>query len=78
MKTTVELPDSLLREAQAVARARRVTLRELITEGLRTQIEREKQPKEPFRLRDGSQHLGKMLVESWPEIRRIIYEGRGE
>ncbi len=78
MKTTVELPDSLLREAKAVARAKRVTLRQLITEGLRTQIEHEKQPKEPFRLRDGSRHLGKMLVETWPEIRRIIYEGRGE
>jgi hypothetical protein len=78
VKTTVELPDSLLREAKAVARARRVTLRQLIADGLRTQIEREQRRKEPFRLRDGSAHLGKMLVESWPEIRRIIYEGRGE
>lgn len=79
MKTTLDLPDSLLAEAKALARERKLTLRQLMEEGLRTVMERHRQPAAPFRLRDASQPLGEMLVEdSWPVIRKIIYEGRGE
>lgn len=40
MKTTVELPDSLVAEARALARARGSTLRELVTAGLRAELDR--------------------------------------
>jgi hypothetical protein len=78
MKTTVEIADSLFDEAKACAEARRVSLRQLIEEGLRAVIEREGVRK-PFRLRDGS-FGGQGLKEdlSWEEIRKRAYEGRGE
>lgn len=77
MKTTVELPDSLLEEAKAYARRRRVPLRQVLQEGLRRVMEEEPRAR-PFRLRDASRDLGPMQVETWSEIRRIIYSGRGE
>ena len=40
MKTTVELPDALASEAKRVARAQGVTLRELMIEGLRSELGR--------------------------------------
>ena len=79
MKTTLDLPDSLLAEAKAIARERHLTLRQLMEEGLRAAMERHRSPAIPFRLRDTSRPLGEMLVEdSWPVIRTIVYEGRGE
>lgn len=77
MKTTVEIADSLLKEAKACAEARHVPLRQLIEEGLRTVVERER-PKKKFKLRDGSfRGEGLQGNLSWEEIREIIYEGRG-
>jgi hypothetical protein len=78
MKTTVELPDSLLEEVKAYARRRRVPLRQVLQEGLRLALDQEPDGKRPFRLRDASRDLGPMRVENWPEIRRVIYSGRGE
>jgi len=79
MKTTLDLPDSLLAEAKAIARARHLTLRQLMEEGLRAAMDRHRQPAPSFRLRDTSRPLGEMLAEdSWPAIRKTIYEGRGE
>ena len=40
MKTTVELPDTLFRQAKALAAARGVTLRHLFTEALEEQLRR--------------------------------------
>ena len=40
MKTTVELPDVLFRQAKALAAARGVTLRRLFTEALEEQLRR--------------------------------------
>lgn len=78
MKTTVELPDSLLEEAKAYARRRGVPLRQVLQEGLRLVMDQEPRGRRPFRLRDASRDLGPMQVETWPEIRRILYSGRGE
>jgi len=79
MKTTVEIPDSLFREAKACAESRGVPMREIIEEGLRAVIQRDRARSKPFHLRDGS-FGGKGLPEdlSWSEIRRTIYSGRGE
>ena len=40
MKTTIELPDALAEEAKALAHNQGVTLRELVVDGLRSELER--------------------------------------
>ncbi len=80
MKTTVELPDSLLDEAKRVAARQDTTLRVLIIEGLRRVISERKRT-QAFRLRKAS-FRGKGLqpdVEgaSWERIREMAYEKRG-
>jgi hypothetical protein len=44
MKTTIEVPDALAVEAKALAHRQGVTLRELVVEGLRAEVERRSQP----------------------------------
>ena len=79
MKTTVEIADSLLAAAKSTADARGLTLRELIEEGLRSVLERERLQATRFRLRDGSfGGQGLQADIDWSEIRRKVYEGRGE
>ena len=79
MRTSLDIPDPLLRKAKAIARARRTTVRQLVLEGLRRVLE---QPaKKTERLEDWS-FGGKGLVEGlqwddWDEILRRSYEGRG-
>ena len=79
MKTTVDIPDSLFREAKACAESRGIPLRQVVEEGLRTVIQQNKRIHKKFRLRDSS-FGGKGLQSnlSWPEIRQKIYSGRGE
>lgn len=52
MKTTIDIPDALLAEAQDLARRRGTTLKALTTEGLRKVIAEKKATKKPFKLRD--------------------------
>jgi len=78
VKTTIEISDSLFEEAKSWAAARGVPLRQIVEEGLRTVIQT-KERATPFRLRDGSfGKPGKRDSRPWPEIRGIIYGGRGE
>ncbi len=76
MKTTVDLPDSLLREAQESARATNTTLRALIEDGLRTVLAR-RQATTEFTLRDASVAGQGVRPElrgaSWERIRDEIY-----
>jgi hypothetical protein len=53
MKTTLDIPDSLLREARKVAARERTTLRALVEQGLR-QVVTEKRRRAEFRLREAS------------------------
>jgi hypothetical protein len=76
MKTTVNLPDELLREAQELARRERTTLRELIETGLRTVV-KQRSGKTRFVLEDVSVN-GRGLQPafrgaSWEQIRDEIY-----
>jgi hypothetical protein len=80
MKTTVELPDSLLNEAKRVAAREDTTLRVLIIEGLRKVIAERKRVR-AFRLRKAT-FRGKGLNPdaagaSWERIREMAYEKRG-
>jgi hypothetical protein len=79
MKTTVELPDDLLREAQGLARAEGTTMKSLLEEGLREVIARHKE-RGPFALRDASVTGHGLTPEfadaTWAEIREAGYGGR--
>ena len=44
MKTTIELPDDLVRQVRDVARESGVTMRELVVEGLRSELARRTTP----------------------------------
>jgi hypothetical protein len=80
MKTTVELPDSLLREAKRVALRERTTVRALIERGLRAVIH-DRRPTGRFALRQAS-FKGDGLVagtslRDWDAIRDLTYSERG-
>ena len=79
-KTTVEISDSLLRDARKLAAREGITLRMLIERGLRHVIAETKQSK-PFKLRDAGFEGRGLQAEfrdaSWEQLRDLIYEGRG-
>ena len=80
MKTTIDIADTLLKEARKVAAKKQLTLRALVEEGLRDVIA--KQDSEgKFKLRKAS-FKGKGLRdefrgESWNKIREAAYEDHG-
>jgi predicted transcriptional regulator len=82
MKTTIELPDALFKEARRYAEAHHVTMKTLVEQGLR-RVLAEREQAAPFKLRDGSFDGGSGMspeLKSWEQIRDIIYdprEGRG-
>ena len=80
MKTTVEISDSLLREARELAAREGVTLRTLVERGLhRVVAETKRSP--PFKLRRASFKGTGLQAEvrdaSWERLRDLAYEGRG-
>ncbi len=80
MKTTVEIPDSLLEQAKRVALKEGTTVRALVEEGLRRIVNEHQQPGK-FRLRKasfkGNGLQPSMSGASWQQIRDAAYEGRG-
>ena len=80
MKTTIEIPDSLLAEVRRLAAREGTTVRALVEQGLRTLIADRKRSG-AFRLRKAS-FKGNGLQPgvasaSWERIRDMAYEGRG-
>jgi len=77
METTIEIPDGLFDQVTQFAHAHALTVQEVVESGLRKVIA-EEPPAKPFRLRDTSVGEGGMVKDfTWPELRAIIYEGRG-
>jgi hypothetical protein len=79
MRTSVDIPDPLLKRAKRLARERSTTLRQLLVDGLRLVVERGEEPA-PYRMQDCSHGSGG-LVEglSWSDTERIdelTYEDR--
>lgn len=77
IKTTVNLPDALLREAQELARRDQTTLRELIETGLRAVV-KQRGNTSSFLLEDASVD-GHGLQQDyrgarWDQIRDAIYD----
>jgi hypothetical protein len=80
MKTTFDIPDSLLNEARRAAAKRGTTLRSLVEEGLR-RVLGERHGPQGFRLRKvtfaGAGLRDDLAGAGWDEVRRRAYEGRG-
>jgi Arc/MetJ family transcription regulator len=76
MKTTVDIPDALMREAQEAARADHTTVKALIEAGLRTVLE-ERGSRPGFVLRDasvdGQGRQRDFQQASWEQIREAVY-----
>jgi predicted transcriptional regulator len=79
MKTTVELPDELLREVQRLARAEGTTMRSLMEEGLREVIARHVAAGR-FSLRDASvpgEGVSAQFADAtWAQLREAAYGDR--
>jgi len=80
MKITIELPDSLWKEAKKFAAKEGSTIRALVERGLR-RVVAERKSRGKFRLRTAS-FPGKGLQSGvgepiWKRIRESIYKGRG-
>lgn len=81
MRTSVDIPDPLLRRAKKLARERGTTLRALVLDGLARVLAGGAAPAKRYRVKDCS-FKGDGLVEGlqwgdWDEIRERIYEGHG-
>ncbi|MGD9584666.1 MAG: hypothetical protein AB7V26_13495 [Lysobacterales bacterium] len=80
MKTTIELPERLVKQARRVARAEGATLRALVEEGLqhalRVRLLREK-PGLCFPSFGGSGLTPAFRDADWAQIRDEVYRGRG-
>jgi hypothetical protein len=80
VKTTVNISDSLLREARKVAARQGLTLRALIERGLHRVLS-EPNREAPFKLRrasfKGKGHQPERCEDPWDSIRALAYEGRG-
>jgi hypothetical protein len=79
MKTTVQLPDNLLRQAKRVAIKRRTTVKALLEQGLRRVIE--ERPDGGFSLRRatfrGDGLVAGRSLQDWDSIRDLGYAERG-
>ena len=80
MKTTIEISDSLLREARKVAAREGITLRALVERGLHRVVAETKEGP-AFKLRrasfKGKGRVAELGDASWDKLRDLAYEGRG-
>jgi CRISPR/Cas system-associated protein Csm6 len=80
MKTTIQIPDSLLEEVRKLAQREHTTMKVIVEMGLR-RIVSERKRRSRFRLRKAT-FKGKGLQPhlaggSWDQIRELSYKGRG-
>jgi hypothetical protein len=81
MKTTIDIPDGLLRQARRLARERGTTLKAVIETALRDALAAGKKPPGKFSLETHT-FRGRGLQpglswDDWSAIRSMSYEGRG-
>jgi hypothetical protein len=80
MKTTIQIPDSLLEEVRKLAQQEHTTMKVIVEMGLR-RIVSERKRRSRFRLRKAT-FKGKGLQPHltgtpWDQILQLSYEGRG-
>ena len=80
MRTTLDLPDPLFRQAKRLARERKIPFRALVADALRRVIS-ERAPRRTFKLAERSFGDGGLVDgltwSNWEQIRDLIYEGHG-
>lgn len=80
MRTSVDIPDHLLRQAKRAARERGTTLRQLLVDGLRSVVAAGERAR-PHRLKDLSFGEGGLVAGlSWSDAERmdtLVYGDRG-
>jgi hypothetical protein len=80
MKTTIDIPDSLMARCKKVISEQHVTFRSLVEEGLDRVLD-ERIHRKPFKLRSipfrGGGFQPGFDEASWERIRDVVYEGRG-
>jgi len=80
MKTTIDIPDTMMARCKKVIGEQRVTFRSLVEEGLDRVLE-ERLRREPFKLRKvqfrGGGFQPGFDEAGWERIRDAAYEGRG-
>jgi len=80
MKTTIDIPDSLMARCKQTAAEQNVTFRQLVEEGLQHVLD-ERNHREPFRLREvpfrGGGFKPGFDQTNWDAIREAVYEGHG-
>jgi hypothetical protein len=77
VKTTIDIADTVLKEAKLIAAREGTTLRSLVEEGLRRVIEDREQQKSGFRLRDGTFRGGGggapgVDPDDWMSIKHLV------
>lgn len=78
MKTTVEIPDPLFREAKAFAARNGIPMREMFERGLETVLCGSKPAARRFRLKTvTTKGQGLVCKDDWGTIRALVYEGHG-
>lgn len=80
MKTTIDLPDELVKQARRVARQEGATLRALVEEGLQRSLEARRQAGRrqlDFPSYGGSGLTGEFEGVPWSRIRDEIYQEHG-
>ena len=80
MKTTIEIPDALLKEAKDVAAARGTTLKELVATGLHAVVHDARNPLHVSYRRHtvaGNGLQPGVSAGNWETIRSLAYEGQG-
>ncbi len=76
MKTTIEIPDALFREAKQYAARRGLPLREVFESGLRAVLRGSRRSPRRFRLKTvTTKGEGLVCDGDWAAIRSLIYEG---
>jgi len=78
MKTTIEIPDPLFKQARRYAEARRITMKAVVEQGLRAVLAESREPA-TFKLADGSVGGNGLSPEfreaGWDILSEAIYPG---
>jgi hypothetical protein len=78
MKTTVEIPDALFREAKQYAARHGIPVRVVFERGLQLALRGSPPARRRFRLKTvTTRGEGLACPEDWSTIRSMIYEGHG-
>ena len=78
MKTTVEIPDALFRDAKKYAAQRGIPLRQVFEQGLQVVVRGPNRSRRRFRLKTITTKGDGLAIDGdWSTIRSMIYEGHG-